>query len=936
MKSKYSKALLYGFLNLLVISSCNSNSNSSSSKNSEQSKSSTTSSFISSSSIGDSSTSSSSSGSVEEVKLKDKNINVYLIGGQSNAVGYGLDTNNMIANSDERFVTGFDNVLYYGAQERWSGHYPNQSFEPLKLGYGVDWNRSGAEIGIASAVADNGEMNAVIKCAWGATHLYPDTFFDISKTQGTWTSPTYLRNNNVDVSKNPLIGRMYTWFEETVLNGINLLKEEGYNPIVKGMWWMQGEAEMYTVEMASAYEELLDTLIMDVRQSVSNITGSDYSEMPFVFGLPSWNKSHPNAPAYEKSVRNAMISVANDSNVINANYVDCSSLVQHDTWHFDAAGQKYLGESFVERLEELQEGNNAMFYETIAINDNIEMLLDESGMKFSANIVNYDAFNEYEYGMLFVPKTSLLENNITKDYVNSLKNKDIKYIDVKCEVVEEKINETYRKVYIEGSIKNIEYKDLNTHYVAIAYIKDGDNNYLYSASNVGNSISYLASKALYTESENLDSYKKYVDAGVNYALNVPEADKYQDSNLELEVEEEILINYSNNNTKVNVNLIQNPNVNYYVKYSSLDESIVSIDEEGYLTANALGETHVLVECGGKSKTVKVIVDYGSENGVKFDGVSEANEYLGEVVTCSNANVTLETKGMVIDGKIYLSFTFTHGAWAPYSSTWYENDNIEFVINNGPSHKVVFYGGEPSFSNGISQGAAKTVEVGDKLVTTVELSIAGEEDQYTLTVGMNGKGVGWLGEFWSYDNWYTRNLYITNEGVKETYNVEDGVTLDGSFDDEIYTEQVKNNSINFNANGADVTIMGTLLDKGVIFGATINHKTDPNKSLGNGSWYTFLNLEFHFNSDSSKQFIATCKNQVFANGMSAYCKTVSTDDGYTSYFEIFVPYSSIGVANTISSIDFTVNGWIETGWCWCFNTSDWNATHTLTKDGITLK
>ena len=180
------------------------------------------------------------------------------------------------------------------------------------------------------------------------------------------------------------------------------------------------------------------------------------------------------------------------------------------------------------------------------------------------------------------------------------------------------------------------------------------------------------------------------------------------------------------------------------------------------------------------------------------------------------------------------------------------------------------------------------------------------------------------------------LYITNEGVKETYNVEDGVTLDGSFDDEIYTEQVKNNSINFNANGADVTIMGTLLDEGVIFGATINHKTDPNKSLGNGSWYTFLNLEFHFNSDSSKQFIATCKNQVFANGMSAYCKTVSTDDGYTSYFEIFVPYSSIGVANTISSIDFTVNGWIETGWCWCFNTSDWNATHTLTKDGITLK
>ena len=113
----------------------------------------------------------------------EKIINVYLIAGQSNAVGYGMDTGNKIAKSDDRFVNGFDNVLYYGEQERWYGANLDNGFEPVKLGMGVANDRSGAEIGIANAIADYGEMNAIIKCAWGATHLYPDTQYDISVKQ---------------------------------------------------------------------------------------------------------------------------------------------------------------------------------------------------------------------------------------------------------------------------------------------------------------------------------------------------------------------------------------------------------------------------------------------------------------------------------------------------------------------------------------------------------------------------------------------------------------------------------------------------------------------------------------------------------------------------------------------------------------------------------
>ena len=79
---------------------------------------------------------------------------------------------------------------------------------------------------IASAIADNGEMNAIIKCAQGATHLYPDTQYDVSINYGTWTSPSYIEKYNLDLSENAKIGYMYTRFENTVKDGLELLIAE--------------------------------------------------------------------------------------------------------------------------------------------------------------------------------------------------------------------------------------------------------------------------------------------------------------------------------------------------------------------------------------------------------------------------------------------------------------------------------------------------------------------------------------------------------------------------------------------------------------------------------------------------------------------------------------------------------------------------------------
>ena len=63
-------------------------------------------------------------------------INVWLIGGQSNAVGYANDVTAAQAD-DIRYFEGFDNVLYYGYSQRMI-----DEFIPTRLGLGYSFQGS--------------------------------------------------------------------------------------------------------------------------------------------------------------------------------------------------------------------------------------------------------------------------------------------------------------------------------------------------------------------------------------------------------------------------------------------------------------------------------------------------------------------------------------------------------------------------------------------------------------------------------------------------------------------------------------------------------------------------------------------------------------------------------------------------------------------------
>ncbi|MBR2650504.1 MAG: hypothetical protein IKD45_02480 [Clostridia bacterium] len=275
-------------------------------------------------------------------------IDVYLIVGQSNAVGFGSDELSY-SFSDSRYTEGFNDVLFYG---EYQSDYNPDSFVPVTVGLGRVNNAAGntktvgAEIGMAAALSGNGRKSAIIKCAYGSSFLYPDTVNAVSKEQGTWTSPTYIKDNNV-VTENTKIGALYERLLENVTVGFDMLIKDGYIPAVKGVFYMQGEAETSEKAHADEYVELISDFICDLRADLTEITGSDCASLPFVMGRITRNPEYDTRP-YLTTVNAAQDTVA--ATLPKVSVVETGGLAQLDSWHYSADSQHYIGEQVINKI----------------------------------------------------------------------------------------------------------------------------------------------------------------------------------------------------------------------------------------------------------------------------------------------------------------------------------------------------------------------------------------------------------------------------------------------------------------------------------------------------------------------------------------------------------------------------------------------------------
>ncbi len=313
-------------------------------------------------------------------------VDVWLIAGQSNAVGYGLWENyptDSKYDADRTLLTdGSENVWYYGKDEVQANY--SSDFVKGAFGLGQESIESGAEIGITTALNANGRMNAIIKLAYGSSYIYPNTSADISKNRGTWTPPSYIEKHGVSTVGNKT-GDLYYSFLQTVDEGLKLLRAKGYTPVIRGMWWMQGCAETFSAETSGAYQELLTTLIHDIRRDLTEISGTSCTEMPFVYGRlyrkaginSSTSKYYRDETPYLPAVQAAQDAVSNDTTLKNVFMVtsaistgnddvgtgvdlldpatgEVMTPVQQDGWHYDAFTQQMLGEAFVRKASSVE------------------------------------------------------------------------------------------------------------------------------------------------------------------------------------------------------------------------------------------------------------------------------------------------------------------------------------------------------------------------------------------------------------------------------------------------------------------------------------------------------------------------------------------------------------------------------------------------------
>lgn len=310
------------------------------------------------------------------------------------------------------------------------------------------------------------------------------------------------------------------------------------------------------------------------------------------------------------------------------------------------------------------------------------------------------------------------------------------------------------------------------------------------------------------------------------------------------------------------------------------------------------------------------------------------EYGNAVVCKGDSNkATVAMNGKVVDGNLYLGLTITHGAWAEYSMSWWLNDNIEMQIFDLPV-RIVFLNGELILPWNVTAGEAITV-AGDngKQITTVELCFAFHTESYELRMGIAGNGFGgWQSILWDSGDC----AYVTESGLRAGRSIEkeSGVMLDGVHSESLWTETVRENSATAEANGATVSVIGTKLTNGVLFGVTVKHTKAPEQAVANSTeWWAYMGVEFHINGNETAH-IATCLNGR-SEKVIAYCNTVENLDGtYTSTFEVYILYTDLGVTES-DELKISVGGWFETDWAWLWGGNGTTSTHRLTVNGLEI-
>ena len=268
-------------------------------------------------------------------------IDVYLIAGQSNASGC---TNVNIYNAleaDPHYLAGYNNIYYMGSA---GANYRNKrDFALVRAGLGENnFIQMGPELGMAKGLSDyynleTGRKAVMIKYAVGGTNLQ-DIISGLNSSDGNWCPPSWLdKNGRVDSN---LSGGLYTKFMKEFEQRWAELKAMGYNPTVKGLYWMQGEADKGN---PNGYAKIFKVFASDFRSDITKLSGQDCSKMPIFIGEIAETSGDASNGTVAKN--KAFIKMQNEMTTEgNAKYVENTYIIKSGKFPINALnsnGQSY-------------------------------------------------------------------------------------------------------------------------------------------------------------------------------------------------------------------------------------------------------------------------------------------------------------------------------------------------------------------------------------------------------------------------------------------------------------------------------------------------------------------------------------------------------------------------------------------------------------------
>lgn len=268
-----------------------------------------------------------------------KPIEVYLIGGQSNATGQGY-----MANIPEDFVIDSTVMFFYsgglgggGVAMQW-GPLCQASETPDKFGVELS-------MGTALKKRSGGKEIALIKHALSGSNLYAQ-----------W-------NPGKDNEDELNFGPEYRKFVQTVDEALKGLRDRSYDPAIMGMVWQQGEGDARDIagmEHSNQYGENLRHFVQRVREQF------DSPQMLFVYGyvipvplkrftgreeVRVAQKYMDQGSGHPLALQGALVVETDD---LPLRCDEPSSPHPRDSVHFNTYGILELGERFAGKLAEFQ------------------------------------------------------------------------------------------------------------------------------------------------------------------------------------------------------------------------------------------------------------------------------------------------------------------------------------------------------------------------------------------------------------------------------------------------------------------------------------------------------------------------------------------------------------------------------------------------------